>query len=53
MGGTTEGGALESGTEGTLTELLVGPALSPAISLELASGVETTRLVVSYRWKSG
>lgn len=51
MGSTTERGALESSAEGTLTELLVSPALGPAVSLELASGVETTRLVVSYEWE--
>jgi hypothetical protein len=47
MGSTTEGGALVSSAEGTLTVLLVSPALGTTISLELTGGVETTRLVIT------
>lgn len=47
VGSTTEGGALVGGTEGTLAVLLVSPALSTTIGLELASSVETTGLVVT------
>ena len=47
VGSTTELGALVGGTEGTLAVLLVGPALSTTIGLELASSVETTGLVVT------
>lgn len=47
VGGATKGGGLEGGTEGTLAVLLVGPALGATVSLELASGVETTRLVIT------
>jgi hypothetical protein len=44
VGSTTEGRGLEGGSEETLLEVEIGPALLLAVRLELAGGVKTTGL---------
>lgn len=45
VGGTTEGGGLESGTEGTLLVSEIGPLLVLTVHAQLARRIESTRHV--------
>ncbi len=46
--GATERRRLEGGAEGTLLVLLIGPALIATVGAQLASGLQTTRLILAY-----
>lgn len=48
VGGTTEGRWLESSSKKTLLELLVSPTVLATMGAQLACGVKTTRLSLTY-----
>lgn len=48
VGGTTEGGELESSAEGLLLVVLVSPTVLTASGAELASGLETSWFSFTY-----